>query len=48
MDNANKHDERIAKMTFTTVYPHYLTKIEKKVRRKEVFHQVQSPKRYRH
>lgn len=33
-------DERIAKMTFTSVYPHYLTKVEKKGRTKEELHQV--------
>lgn len=27
-----EHNERIAKMTFASVYPHYLTKIEKKGR----------------
>lgn len=40
MDNANKHDERIAKMTFASVYPMYLTKVEKKGRTKEELHQV--------
>jgi hypothetical protein len=40
MNNTNNHDERIAKMTFTSVYPHYLTKIEKKGRTKEELHQV--------
>lgn len=34
------HDERIAKMTFATVYPLYLTKVEKKNRTKEELHQV--------
>ncbi len=34
------HDERIAKMTFASVYPHYLGKIEKKHRTKEELHQV--------
>jgi hypothetical protein len=29
---ANNHDERMAKMLFATVYPLYLTKIEKKGR----------------
>ncbi|HMP30028.1 MAG TPA: DUF2200 domain-containing protein [Saprospiraceae bacterium] len=36
----NNHDERIAKMTFATVYPHYVTKVEKKNRTKEELHQV--------
>jgi hypothetical protein len=40
MNNTNKHDERIAKMTFASVYPHYLTKVEKKGRTKEELHQV--------
>lgn len=38
--NTNNHDERIAKMTFASVYPHYLTKVEKKGRTKEELHQV--------
>lgn len=40
MNNANNHDERIAKMTFASVYPFYLSKIEKKGRTKEELHQV--------
>lgn len=40
MNNANKHDERIAKMTFASVYPMYLAKVEKKGRTKEELHQV--------
>ena len=40
MNKANKQDERIAKLTFSSVYPHYLTKIEKKGRTKEELHQV--------
>jgi hypothetical protein len=35
-----EHDERIAKMTFASVYPHYVTKVEKKGRTKEELHQV--------
>lgn len=34
------HDERFAEMTFATVYPHYLNKVEKKGRTKEELHQV--------
>ncbi|WP_297334767.1 DUF2200 domain-containing protein [Flavobacterium sp.] len=34
------HDERIASMTFASVYPHYLTKVEKKGRTKEELHRV--------
>lgn len=36
----DKHNERIAKMTFSSVYPHYLTKVEKKGRTKEELHHV--------
>ena len=35
-----KHNERIAKMTFASVYPHYVNKVEKKGRTKEELHQV--------
>lgn len=40
MSKANNHDERIARMTFSSVYPHYLEKVEKKGRTKEELHQV--------
>ena len=40
MKDTSHHDDRIAKMTFATVYPHYLTKIERKGRTKEELHQV--------
>lgn len=40
MNNTNNHDERIAKMIFALVYPHYLAKVEKKGRTKEELHQV--------
>jgi len=40
MKTTAKHDERFAKMTFTSVYPLYLAKIEKKGRTKEELHQV--------
>jgi len=33
-------DEKIAKMKFFSVYPHYVTKVEKKGRTKEELHQV--------
>ncbi len=33
-------DQRISNMTFASVYPHYLNKIEKKGRTKEELHQV--------
>ncbi|MEO6454685.1 MAG: DUF2200 domain-containing protein [Ginsengibacter sp.] len=38
--NTNNHDQRFAKMTFASVYPLYLTKVEKKDRTKEELHQV--------
>lgn len=40
MDKQAKQDERIAKMKFSSVYPHYVTKVEKKNRTKEELHQV--------
>lgn len=40
MNSVNDHDERIAKMTFASVYPHYLAKAERKGRSKEELHQV--------
>jgi hypothetical protein len=35
-----KHNERIAKMIFASVYPHYVTKVEKKGRTKQELHEV--------
>lgn len=32
--------ERVAKMTFASVYPHYVTKVEKKGRTKKELHEV--------
>jgi len=40
VNNSNTHDQRFAKMTFATVYPLYLAKIEKKGRTNEELHQV--------
>ena len=40
MKTTPEHDKRIAKMTFASVYPHYITKVEKKGRTKEELHQV--------
>ena len=40
MNNSNTHNQRIAKMTFASVYPMYLKKVEKKGRTKEELHQV--------
>jgi hypothetical protein len=35
-----EHNERVAKLTFASVYPHYITKVERKGRTKEELHQV--------
>lgn len=35
-----EHDERIAKLMFASVYPHYVTKVEKKGRTKQELNQV--------
>jgi len=35
-----EHNERIAKMTFSSVYPHYVTKVESKGRTKQELHEV--------
>lgn len=40
MNSTTNHDERIAKMTFASVYPHYIVKVEKKGRTKNELHQV--------
>ena len=40
MNTTPEHDERIATMKFSSVYPHYVTKVEKKGRTKEELHQV--------
>ncbi len=40
MNSTGTHDERIAKMTFASVYPMYLAKVEKKGRTKDELHQV--------
>lgn len=40
MKSTSHHDERIAQMTFASVYPHYLAKVEKKGRTKQELHQV--------
>jgi hypothetical protein len=36
----NTQNQRIAKMTFASIYPMYLAKVEKKGRTKEELHQV--------
>ena len=40
MSTTNSHDERVEKLTFASVYPHYITKVVKKDRTIEELHQV--------
>lgn len=40
MNTSETHNMRMATMTFSSVYPHYVTKVEKKGRTKEELHQV--------
>jgi len=40
MNNSDLHNQRIAKMTFASVYPMYLEKVQKKGRTREELHQV--------
>lgn len=40
MSTSATHDDRIAKMTFAAVYPHYVAKVEKKGRTQEELHRV--------
>jgi len=40
MKTTPEHNERIAKMRFSSVYPHYITKVESKGRTKGELHQV--------
>ncbi len=40
MTDTSHHDERLANMSFASVYPHYVTKVEKKGRSKEELHAV--------
>jgi len=40
MKTTPEHDARMAKMTFASVYPHYLNKVEGKGRTKDELHQV--------
>ncbi len=40
MEITPKHNEKFVKMTFASVYPHYVSKVEKKGRTKEELHQV--------
>ena len=40
MKTTPQHNERMAKMTFASVYPHYIKKVETKGRTKEELHRV--------
>lgn len=40
MKNTSDHDQRIANLTFASVYPHYVKKVEKKGRTQSELHQV--------
>ena len=40
MNTTPEHNARIAKMSFASVYPHYVTKVESKGRTKKELHQV--------
>lgn len=40
MSTTSHHDERVANMTLASVYPHYVTRLEKNGRTKEELHQV--------
>lgn len=40
MKTTPEHDAKIAKMTFSSVYPHYVDKVVKKGRTKEELHQI--------
>ncbi len=40
MNNSDAQHQRIATMSFASVYPHYINKVEKKGRTKEELHKV--------
>jgi hypothetical protein len=40
MEITPEHNEKIAKLTFASVYPHYVAKVERKGRTKEELHEV--------
>lgn len=40
MKTTHEHNKRVANLTFASVYPHYVNKVEKKGRTKEELHQV--------
>lgn len=40
MQASDKHNEKMAKMTFASVYPHYVAKVVRKGRTKKELHEV--------
>ena len=40
MQTTDAHNQRVAKLSFASVYPMYIAKVEKKGRTKEELHQV--------
>lgn len=40
MSTSPPHDDRMAKLTFASVYPHYVPKVEKKGRTEQELQQV--------
>lgn len=40
MQETDKHNERVAKLVFASVYPHYVTKVKSKGRSIEELHEV--------
>ena len=40
MKETKEHNEKIAKLTFASVYPHYIKKVETKGRTKQELHEV--------
>jgi hypothetical protein len=40
MKETPEHNARIKQMTFTSVYPHYVTKVQKKGRTEQELHQI--------
>lgn len=40
MKETPEHNERVAKLTFASVYPHYVTKVERKGKTVQELHQI--------
>ena len=40
MSTTPEHDKRIAELTFASIYPHYITKVEGKGRTKDELHDI--------